>query len=298
MKLTRSDTNLRIIQSLAQRLAVGMTTPHVLRWDILRWNFDVEHVDMVLRHNVQYRASLSGLPILVLEHSKRDQLGREACQRGWNLAFSGGKHWWKRLKLSQNNGSPLAHHFHWVSLSGTSGTMRYHAKPYCLGQMLLGSVRGRKKWDRVREGDYSTCKQNASPTVSNSRPHHLESNQACLLTILLMMICSAFSPLMRFRPFWLSSGAAREGRRDPGHSDRLWSSERRPSRVLQTRRLSSEVLMEWGQELPTVVNAFCLHVEFTLRSLPSSPQRRRMGRGKSIHLSRSEHQQTLLPSSS
>ncbi len=33
---------------------------------------------MVLGHNVQDRASLSGLPILVLECSKRDQLEREA----------------------------------------------------------------------------------------------------------------------------------------------------------------------------------------------------------------------------
>ncbi len=39
-------------------------------WNILRWNFGVEHVDMTLRYNVQYRASLSGLPILVPECSK------------------------------------------------------------------------------------------------------------------------------------------------------------------------------------------------------------------------------------
>ena len=69
-----------------------MTTPHALHWDILRWNFDVEHVDMILRHNVEYRASLSGLPILLLECSKHDQLEREARQRPENLAFSGGKH--------------------------------------------------------------------------------------------------------------------------------------------------------------------------------------------------------------
>ncbi len=59
-----------------------MTTPHVLHWDILMWNFDVEHVDLILRYNVQYRSSLSGLPILVPECSRKDQLGREACQRG------------------------------------------------------------------------------------------------------------------------------------------------------------------------------------------------------------------------
>ncbi len=57
-------------QSLAKRLATGMTTPHALHWDILMWNFDVEHVDMILRHNVQYRGLLLGLPILLLECSK------------------------------------------------------------------------------------------------------------------------------------------------------------------------------------------------------------------------------------
>ncbi len=31
---------------------------------------------MILRHNVQYRGSLLGLPIMVVECSKRDQLER------------------------------------------------------------------------------------------------------------------------------------------------------------------------------------------------------------------------------
>ncbi len=43
-------------------------------------DFEVEHVDMILRHNVEYRASLSGLPILVPECSKGGHLGREARQ--------------------------------------------------------------------------------------------------------------------------------------------------------------------------------------------------------------------------
>ncbi len=66
---------------------MGMTTPHALHWDILRWNFEVEHVDIILGHNVEYRGSLLWLP-------------------------------------------------------RSSGAMRYHAKPYHLGQRLLGSVRG------------------------------------------------------------------------------------------------------------------------------------------------------------
>ncbi len=59
---------------------MGMTTPHALHSDILRWNFDVEHVDMILRHNVEYRASLSGLPILMSQCSKGGHLEGEARQ--------------------------------------------------------------------------------------------------------------------------------------------------------------------------------------------------------------------------
>ncbi len=40
-------------------------THHSLHWDILRWNFNVEHIEMILRHNVQYRGLLSGQPILM-----------------------------------------------------------------------------------------------------------------------------------------------------------------------------------------------------------------------------------------
>ncbi len=65
-----------------------------------------------------------------------------------NLTFSGGKYCWNGLKLSWNNPSPLAHHFHEVSLPRSSGAMCYHAKTY-LGQRLLGTVRGWKKHDRV-----------------------------------------------------------------------------------------------------------------------------------------------------
>ncbi len=80
--------------------------------------------------------------------SETNWRGRHA-KEAENLAFSGGKRRWNGLKLSQNNPSPLAHHFHRVSLTGSSGAMRYHAKPYRLGQRLLGSVRGWKKRDRV-----------------------------------------------------------------------------------------------------------------------------------------------------
>ncbi len=91
--------------------------------------------------------------------------------------FLGGKHLWNALKFLQKNPDPLAHHFHRVSLPRSSGAMRYHAKPYHLGQRLLGSVRGWKKHKRVREGDDLKSKQNTSMTVSKSRPHHLDTSE-------------------------------------------------------------------------------------------------------------------------
>ncbi len=102
--------------------------------------------------------------------------GRHA-KEAENLAFSGGKCWWNALKLSWGNPSPLAHHFHQASLSGSSGAMCYHAKPYCPGQRLLGPVRGWTKC-KVRVGVCLRSKQNASMTVGNSRPW-LQSKVKC-----------------------------------------------------------------------------------------------------------------------
>ncbi len=74
-------------------------------------HFEVEHVDMTLRYNVQYRGSLLGLPILVPEWSKRDQLGREARQRGWKFGFFRGQtcmKWTETFTLwSQPPGPPF-----------------------------------------------------------------------------------------------------------------------------------------------------------------------------------------------
>ncbi len=44
-----------------------MTAPHTLYWTVLRLNFDVEHVHVILGHNVEYTRSMSRLPSLVLE---------------------------------------------------------------------------------------------------------------------------------------------------------------------------------------------------------------------------------------
>ncbi len=87
--------------------------------------------------------------------------------------FQGGKHWWNRLKLSRNNPSPLAHHFHQVSTRIQS-------------QVWSGLLR--------------------------------------LLRFLWSVVGILAVPIV------------------------LRSTERRPSRALQTRLLSSEVLMKWGRE--------------------------------------------------
>ncbi len=44
-----------------------IASPHVLCWKILRWNFDVEHIDVTLMPNVQSEGSVSRLPMLVLK---------------------------------------------------------------------------------------------------------------------------------------------------------------------------------------------------------------------------------------
>ncbi len=36
-----------------------MTRPETLYWSMLKWNFDVGHVDMMLGHNVEYTGSIS-----------------------------------------------------------------------------------------------------------------------------------------------------------------------------------------------------------------------------------------------
>ena len=59
---------------------------------MLRWDFGVEHVDVILGHNVEYTCSMSRLPILVLQCSKRSHLEGNHAKEKRNLAFLGGKH--------------------------------------------------------------------------------------------------------------------------------------------------------------------------------------------------------------
>ena len=57
-------------------VASVMTSPRTHCWNVLRWHFDAERVDVIFGHNVEYRGSKSRLPILVLECLKGKQ-GKE-----------------------------------------------------------------------------------------------------------------------------------------------------------------------------------------------------------------------------
>ena len=56
---------------------------------MLKWNFDVKRVVVILGHNVEYTGSMSRLPILVLECSKGSHLEGGAAKQKRNLEFRG-----------------------------------------------------------------------------------------------------------------------------------------------------------------------------------------------------------------
>ncbi len=55
--------------------------------NMLKWNFDVERVDVILAHNVEHTGSMSRLPILVLGCSKGSYPEREPCQTDEKFGF-------------------------------------------------------------------------------------------------------------------------------------------------------------------------------------------------------------------
>ena len=91
-KTLKNPHLLQELQSLPVSNCMGMTAPPTLYWNMLKWNFDVERVDVRLGRNVQYTGSMSRLPTLVLERSKGRQLEGGHANRKRNLAFSGGNH--------------------------------------------------------------------------------------------------------------------------------------------------------------------------------------------------------------
>ncbi len=176
-----------------------MTTPHALHWDILRWNFDVEHIDMILRHNAQYRASLSGLPILVLECSKRDQLEREARQRGWKFVFFRRQTLMKWTETFTEQSQPLGPSFP----PGFTSQVLWRYAPLC--HTLSSGL-----------------------TVGNSRPHPINTSDDshlvfkaldCLLSLLLRTIGTAGISSWGRRQSRSSSAVAREGCPDGTRDD-------------------------------------------------------------------------------
>ncbi len=103
---------------------------------------------MIVGHNVENRHSMSRLPSLVLQCSKRGQLDRAARQRGGKLGLFRGEMLMKWIEIFVGQSQPPAHNFRRDSLAGSSGAMRYQAKPDRPGQRLVGSVRGEKKSTR------------------------------------------------------------------------------------------------------------------------------------------------------
>ena len=60
---TSNSSSEFILTVLGVKNCRGMTTPHMLHWAILSWNFKLEHVDMILGRNVEYRHSMLGLVV-------------------------------------------------------------------------------------------------------------------------------------------------------------------------------------------------------------------------------------------
>ncbi len=129
-----------------------MTTLHVLQ------NFDVGHVDMILRYNVQYRTSLSGLPILLLEYSKQDQLEMEERQRGWKFGFFRGQTLMKWTETFTEQSQPLGPSF---PPGFTPQVLQHSALPCKMlssGPKVARLSEGMKK---APQGDYLTSQQSS-----------------------------------------------------------------------------------------------------------------------------------------
>ncbi len=161
MHMRIRSTSLCTVLAVSKFFEHDVTSYAVL--NVLKWNFDVERVDVILGHNVEYTGSMSRMPILVLQSSK----GEEGhAKQDWNMAFWGGKSGWNGLKFSQKNPDPLAHHFHNVWFLGSSGAMRKHSKTLCPGWEVATFCEATK---RERQGDTLTCQQNSLTTVGKSR---------------------------------------------------------------------------------------------------------------------------------
>ncbi len=88
-------------------------------------------------------------------------------------------------------------------IPGSSGAMRYRAKPCRPGQRLVGSVRGRKKRDRVQGGDNPTRTQNTSMTGGRSWLHPLATARTIWTAFSLIFFLRLFAGI-RSRAYWSS----------------------------------------------------------------------------------------------
>ncbi len=125
-----------------------MTAPPTLHWNMLRWDFDMEHVDVMLGHNVEYIGQCESSQFWCWSAQKEATWRGGHAKQNRNMAFSGGKHGWNWLKFLQKNPDSLAHHFHRDSLPRTSGAMSKHPKTLCPGWEVarFGEAAKREQW--------------------------------------------------------------------------------------------------------------------------------------------------------
>ena len=125
-----------------------MSSPHTPYRNISTWNFAVEPTDVILRHNVQCRGSVSRLPILVLECSKRSQLRRVAHTRGFKFGFLKTQRLMKLLEIFWGQSCPPPFLMR-CTLRALWRCALTAPNLYIWGEGFLGLVKLQKGSDRV-----------------------------------------------------------------------------------------------------------------------------------------------------
>ncbi len=127
--------------------------PPILYWNVLRWNFEVERVDVRLGHNLEYRVECQGCPFWCPSAQKKATWrgGGGHTKQDWHLAFQGGKSGWNWLKFCGGIWTP------WLTIStgihspGPPVSRASMRKPRVQVERLLGSVKQQNEsWERDR----------------------------------------------------------------------------------------------------------------------------------------------------
>ncbi len=148
--------------------------------------------------------------------NQTNRRGRHA-KEAENLAFSRGKRWWNGLRLSQNNPSPLAHHFHWVPLPRFSQRYALSCKTRLFGPKVARFCEGVKKalqGATTRQVNKMHRRQSANVGLIISSPIRSAFSHYCWEQSGLPSLAPADNDLDN--DLWISSvsSGAREGRPD------------------------------------------------------------------------------------